>query len=123
MKAGAVAAAAPAFGPAIVTIFGVNVPIVALGLSVVGLLLARFIAPPPLRKLSLWQERALTALLLILLFMLVTGQFGDGKPLGAGMAVMLGIGLGFSGLLIIEFFGERGVAAFKALFNIRDRQQ
>ncbi len=122
MKTAAVAVAAPAIGPAIITVFGVHVPVLALALSVAGLLLARYIAPPPLRKLTLWQERALTALLIILLFMVVTGQFGNGEPLGAGMAVMLGIGLGFSGLLIIEFFGERGIAAFKALFNIRDRQ-
>ncbi|MCP3731998.1 hypothetical protein M9978_16355 [Sphingomonas sp. MG17] len=125
MKDGGVAVAAvaaPTIGPAIVTIAGVDVPIMALALSVAGLLLARFIAPPPLRKLSLWQERALTALLVILLFMVVTGQFGDGKPLGAGMAVMMGIGLGFSGLMIVELFGDRALAALKVLFGVRDKQ-
>ena len=123
VKTGAVAAAAPTFGPAIISFAGIDIPVMALGLSVAGLLLARFIAPPPLRKLSPRQEGALTALLLILLFMTVTGQFGDGKPMGAGMAVMVGIGLGFSGLLVIEFFGERALEAVKVLFNFRDRDR
>lgn len=115
MKSAAGAVAAPAIGPAIVTLFGVEVPVLAVALSLAGLLLARFIAPPPLRKLTQWQERALTLLLMILLFLIVTGQFGDGKPLGAGMAVIWGVGLGFSGLMVIEFFGGRVVAMLKAL--------
>lgn len=110
-----VAVAAPTFGPAIVTLFGVDVPVVGLALSVGGLLLARMIAPPPLRKLNLRQETALTSLLLIVLFLIVTGQmFGGGKPLGAGMAVIWGIGLGFSGLLAIEVFGDRVMAMVRA---------
>ncbi len=115
VKSAAGAIAAPAIGPAIVSLFGVEVPVLAVALSIAGLLLARFIAPPPLRKLTQWQERALTLLLMILLFLIVTGQFGDGRPLGAGMAVIWGVGLGFSGLMVIEFFGGRVVAMLKAL--------
>lgn len=114
MKAASAAVAAPAFGPAIVTLFGVDMPVLALGLSILGLLLARMIAPPPLRKLNRKQEAALTVLLLIILFLIVTGQlFGD-KPLTAGMAVMWGVGLGFSGLFAIEMFGNRILAMIKA---------
>lgn len=121
MKPAAVAVVAPAFGPAVVTLFGVDIPIVGLALSVCGLLLARMIAPPPLRKLNRRQEAALTILLLIVLFLIVTGQlFGGGKPLGAGLAVIWGVGLGFSGLLTIEFFGDRCVAAVKALLGKED---
>jgi hypothetical protein len=108
------AVAAPAFGPAVVTVFGVDVPPFALALSIVGLLLARAIAPPAARSLTKGQEIALTLLLLILLFLIVTGQLFGNEPLGAGMAVVWGVGLGFSGLLAIEFFGERCVAAIKA---------
>lgn len=117
MKAGLAAVAAPTIGPAVVTLFGIDVPVLALGLSVGGLILARFIAPPPLRRLSVWQERALTALLLIILFLIVTGQFPGfgGKPLGAGMAVIWGVGLGISGLLVVELFGERVMAALRAI--------
>jgi hypothetical protein len=115
----AAAVAAPAFGPAVVTLFGIDVPVLALALSVAGLVLARFIAPPPLRRLTGWQEAALTLLLLIVLFLVVTGQFPGlgGKPLGAGMAVIWGVGLGFSGLLVIEFFGKRVVAMLKAMLE------
>lgn len=117
VKLAGAAVAAPTFGPAIITAFGIDIPIVALVLSVIGLVLARFIAPPPLRKLTFNQEVALTALLLIILFLIVTGEFpivGAGRPIGAGMAVMWGIGLGFSGMLAIEFFGNRAVAMLKA---------
>ncbi len=117
------ALAAPSVGPAVVTLFGTDVPILALGLSVAGLVLARVIAPPPLRKLTRVQEFALTLLLLVVLFLIVTGQlFGGGEPLEAGMATVWGIGLGFSGLLAIEFFGQRVMAMLNALFG-HDRRQ
>lgn len=105
----------PTFGPAMVTLFGVDVPIIGFGLSMLGLVLARMIAPPPLRKLSRRQEWALTILLIILLFLIVTGElFGTGRPLHSGLAVIWGVGLGFSGLLAIEMFGERVIGMIKA---------
>lgn len=110
-------AAAPSVGPAIITIFGTDVPILALILSVAGLMLARVIAPPPLRKLTRLQEAALTTLLIVVLFLIVTGQLGGGEPLEAGMATVWGIGLGFSGLLAIEFFGQRVMAMLHAIFG------
>jgi hypothetical protein len=119
----ATALAAPSVGPAIITLFGTNVPVLALGLSVAGLVLARVIAPPPLRKLTRLQEVALTLLLLVVLFLIVTGKlFGGGEPLEAGMATVWGIGLGFSGLLAIEFFGQRVMAMMNALFG-HDKNQ
>lgn len=131
MKGSAVTAlAAPSVGPAVVTLFGTDVPVLALMLSVAGLILARVIAPPPLRKLSRVQEVVLTLLLLIVLFLVVAGELSlcsfksllidtscPSVPLGPGMATVWGIGLGFSGLLAIEFFGERFMAAFRALFG------
>jgi hypothetical protein len=119
MKLTAVPAlAAPSVGPAVITLFGTDVPVLALGLSVAGLILARVIAPPPLRKLSRLQEWSLTLLLLVILFLIVTGKlFGSGKPLEAGMATVWGIGLGFSGILAIEFFGQRVMAMMNALLG------
>jgi hypothetical protein len=112
-----VAIIAPSLGPAIVTIFGIDVPVMALCLSVAGLVLARVIAPPPLRKLSVVQEVCLTLLLLVILFLIVTGELGGDGPLGAGMATVWGIGLGFSGLLAVEFFAERIRAMIGALIG------
>jgi hypothetical protein len=111
-----VAVTAPSFGPAIVQVFGVDIPILALGLSMVGLFLARTIAPPPARKLTPGQEVSLTAILALILFLIVTGSL-TGEPLGVGMAVVWSIGLGFSGILVIEFFGERTMAALRALLG------
>lgn len=112
----AVALSAPSLGPAVVTLFGTDVPVLALVLSCAGLLLARVIAPPPLRKLSRSQHLALTVLLLIVLFLIVTGSFTE-EPLEPGMAAIWGIGLGFSGLVAVEFFAERVVAMLKAMFG------
>ncbi len=112
-----VAVVAPSIGPAIVTVFGTDVPILALALSVAGLLLARVIAPPPLRKLTRMQEAALTLLLVVFVFLIVTGKLGSGEPLEAGMATVWGVGLGFSGLLVIEFFGARVMAMMRAMFG------
>jgi hypothetical protein len=112
-----VAVAAPSIGPAIVTVFGIHVPVMALALSVAGLILARVVAPPPLRKLTIVQEVCLTLLLLVVLFLIVTGEIGSGSPLGPGFAAVWGIGLGFSGLLVIEFFGDRVIGMLRVMFG------
>jgi hypothetical protein len=122
----AVMIAAPSVGPAIITIFGTQIPILALGLSIASLLLARWVAPPPLRKLTREQQVALTLLLLIFLFLAVTGEMpivGTGKPLGVGMAVVWGAGLGFSGLFAVEIMGERVRSMLRAAFNIKPEDE
>lgn len=123
---GAVMIAAPSFGPALITIFGTETPVLALGLSIAALLLARWIAPPPLRKLTRTQQVALTMLLVIFLFLAVTGNMpliGGGKPMGVGMAVVWGAGLGFSGLFAVEIMGERVRAMLRAAFNVRPEDE
>lgn len=109
-------AVTPSLVPPIVIIAGIDVPIMALGVSVLGLLLARSIAPASRRKLSKTQERCLTALLILILFLIITGQIG-GKQLGAGIGFVWGIGLGMSGLLVVEFFGQRVIAMLYAMFG------
>lgn len=100
-------ASGPSFGPAIVTFFGVDVPVVAFALSLVALLVARQVAAPnPTRKLTPRQEFFLTVALVIILFLVVTGQLFYGEPLGPGWAVVWGIGLGMTGLLILELFAD-----------------
>ncbi len=122
---GATAAAiiAPSFGPAVVTLFGQEVPVLATSLSVLALLLARWIAPPPLRQLAPFEQVALTLLLIILLFVAVTGNLpgiGEGKPMGVGMAVVWGVGLGLSGLMVVEIMGDHVRAKLRALFGGQD---
>lgn len=106
----------PSFGPAIVTFFGLDIPVMAFGLSVMGLMLARSIAPASRRKLTKNQERCLTGLLGLVLLMVVSGQIG-GKVLGPGMGMVWGIGLGISGLLVVEFFGDYVMTLLYAIFN------
>lgn len=126
MKSPTIAIAAPSIGPAVVTAFGIDIPILALTLSMAALVLARWIAPPPLRRLSKKEEAALTMLLLIFLFLAVTGQvplIGNGQPLGPGMAVVWGAGLGFSGLLVVELMGDRVMALLRAAFNVTPKDK
>lgn len=107
----------PTIGPALITLFGLDVPVLSFGLSLAGLMLARFLAPAPSRRrLNRRQEAALTVLLSILLLLLVSGRFGGGM-MGEGIAVVWGIGLGFSGLLVIETIGSRILAAIQALLS------
>lgn len=115
----ALTAAAPTYGPSVLVIFGLHVPIASLVLSLCGLLLARIIAPKPVRKLTRKQEMALTALLVIVLFVAVAGEIPllSPEPLGVGMAVVWGLGLGTSGLLAIEFFSKRFMNMLKALWG------
>lgn len=103
-----------------VTIFGLDIPVAAWGMSCAGLLLARAIAPPPLRKLNRCQHLALTLLLLLVLTLIVTGAF-TGQKLDPGLAVVWGVGLGFSGLVAVEFFGQRVLAMMSAMFGATER--
>lgn len=117
---GPVVVLAPSFGPAVVSLFGVEVPVLALGLSIAALLLARWIAPPPLRLLAKREQWMLTALLLIFLFLGVTGHLplvAQEKPMGPGMAVVFGTGLGFSGLFVVEMAEKRVRAMIEAAFG------
>jgi hypothetical protein len=109
-KFSAAGMSAPAIGPAIVTILGENIPLMAMGLSLAGVVLARFIAPPAKRVLTRAQAWALTLLLCLIDFAAVLTL----QP-GSGMAVVYGVGLGFSGMLTIEFFGRRVSHVLKAL--------
>lgn len=103
------------------TAFGIDIPVLALALSMTALVLARWVAPPPLRKLSKKEEVALTMLLIIFLFLAVTGHMpliGNEKPLGPGMAVVWGAGLGFSGLLVVELMGDKVMAILRVAFGL-----
>lgn len=117
---------APTIGPAVVTFMGIDVPVLALFLSIGALLLSRYIAPPALEKMRHEQEWALTALLVLILFLAVTGQLplvGRGEPMGVGMAVVWGIGLGFSGLLVVRLIRERVIAMLKAAIGSTENEK
>ena len=114
--AGGVTVAAPSIGPAIVTVFGLDIPILPAVLAIAGLLLARMIAKPPQRKLSTMQEAAVTILLAIFLILLVSGSFGL-DPVGEGPAFGWGVGIGLSGLTFLELFGDRFLRYAKHVLN------
>lgn len=119
----AAAISAPSVGPTILVVFGLKLPIAALALSLVGLLLARYIKPRSASHLTPGQERALTFLLALILVIIVAGEFpmlGDGEPLGVGMATAWGIGLGTSGILAVDLIGSRIMRGIRAAFGEPD---
>lgn len=104
------------YGPAEVTLFGVTLPILPLALSLLGLVLVRMIAPPPTRKLTFRQDMALTGLLGLILIAIVSGAFSD-RPLGVGMALVWAIGLGFSGMIVVEVAAKRIQTLWRVLIG------
>lgn len=102
--------AAPSIGPAIVTVFGEAIPLMAMSLSIAGLVLARMVAPPSKGPTTKGRAVALTTLLCVIDVAAVLTL----KP-GPGMAVAAGVGLGFSGILAVQFFGDRVKAVLSAM--------
>ena len=108
----AAAVSAPSFGPSIVTLFGTDVPVLALCTSLAGVVLARIVSPASLRRLSWIQHIALTLLLLLMMFALVAGF-----QLGVGMATVMGVGLGLSGMVAVEMVADRALASLSLVLD------
>lgn len=89
-------AIAASAGPVVVNVLGYDVPVLSAGLSVVGVVLATVIAPPP--ALSMVRRVALTILLVLLMLALVISD-PSRSPI---MSTCWAIGIGYTGLPIIE---------------------
>jgi peptidoglycan/LPS O-acetylase OafA/YrhL len=123
LKPGLTVAVVPAIGPAVVTLWGHDIPVMSMVLSFSGLMLARLLSPPRVPKLRRTQEVALTGLLLLILFVIISGSLlPDNKPLEPGWAVLWAIGLGFSGLAAVEFINDRIRGMMGVLFSDRRDQ-
>lgn len=108
----------PSLGPPILVFVGLQIPVAAMLISLIALWLSRYISPSHARRLTIWQERALTALLSILLIVIVSGNapfVGDGQPLEIGTAVAWGMGLGWSGMVVFDIIGARIMNGLRAM--------
>lgn len=90
-------------GPVAINLLGYDVPILAALLSVVGVILASIIAPPPPRPLTMVQRIALTALLCILMLGLVVSDPERSLLLTTCWAA----GIGYTGLPLINEIQRR----------------
>lgn len=93
-------AVAATTGPMTVDLLGYQLPLLSAGLSVLGVVLATVISPPP--ALSMLQRVALTALLVVLMLALVISDPAR-SPI---MSTCWAIGIGYTGLPIIEAIGR-----------------
>lgn len=102
-----VPATIPAWGPPAVELFGVNIPIASMFLSMVGLGMARGVSAA--REGKTPGGRYLTGVLMLILFALVVER----QP-GPGVAIAWGIGVGASGIVLYDLLRDRIIAIFKA---------
>lgn len=101
MKPYAIYIAAASAGPVTIDVLGYDLPVLSAIISVLGVVLASMIAPPP--PLSLVKKIALTALLVILMLALVISDPTRSPLLSTAWA----IGIGYTGLPIIQAISDR----------------
>lgn len=95
----------PVWGPPAVELFGVNIPIASMVLSMVGLAMARGVSRA--REGSKTGDRYLTGVLVMILVALVIER----QP-GPGVAIAWGIGVGGSGIVLYDVLRNRAISMF-----------
>ena len=100
--------------PPVINAFGIEIPVAATAMGMLSLVLVRYVKPTVPSdnsdtSVTPMQNRAVTGVLAILLFVIIAGEvpFIETDPLGLGMAVIWGIGLGTCGMLAIDLIGEK----------------
>jgi len=108
-------ATVPAFGPAEIIVFGEAVPVLPALFGLIGLLMARRVAPASDAgaRLGRTGNAALTALLALGVLALVIN--GQRQPL---VALGWSIGLGYSGLAFIELVAAGALTLARSLIRI-----
>lgn len=101
MKPYLIYAAAAAVGPVTIDVLGYDLPVLSAIISVLGVVLASMIAPPP--PFSWPKKIALTALLVLLMLALVISDPTRSPLLSTAWA----IGIGYTGLPIIQAISDR----------------
>ena len=100
----------PSYGPESVMVFGQNVPLASMVLSILGLVMARLVAAQTDKVKG--GHRWLTPLLVIILVALVI----DRQP-GPSMATAYGVGIGSSGIVLINLLGDKIQKLFASMFG------
>lgn len=95
----------PAWGPPAVELFGINIPIASMVLSMIGLAMARGVSAA--REGPSPGGRYLTGVLVLILFALVVER----QP-GPGVAIAWGIGVGASGIILFDLLRDRILSVF-----------
>jgi hypothetical protein len=106
--------AAPAVGPPLVIAFGYEVPVLSAIFGLIGVVLARRVAPASVAgaKLGPGGNAALTALLALgVLALIVTGEK---RPI---VALGWSVGLGYSGIAFIEMVARAVVGGSKLILD------
>lgn len=100
----------PVWGPPAIELYGVNIPIASMALSMIGLAMARGVSAA--REGPTPGGRYLTGVLVMILFGLVVEQ----QP-GPGVAIAWGLGVGGSGIVLFDLMRDRFIAWFKTVLD------
>lgn len=101
----------PASGLVLLSIDGVDLPIVQLVLAIAGVLMARPLAPRGVPPLSLGKSLLVTAIMMIV----ASAWAFDARP-SVLFTFVVSIGLGFSGYSLIELAGAELLDTVKTFF-------
>lgn len=118
MKPTGEAAAVMIWSQVVAVLHGVPDGLVSLGVGLWGVVLARWVfvnrENRRLPRRQTWRETAP----LTLTAMLITGVVVHDRDLGLSAAAFTGLGVGWSAVLLLDLFGERITAAFRAGFAV-----
>lgn len=96
-------AAVPAWGPPVIELFGADIPIASMALSLLGLAMARgWSAAREAKSPGGWYLTGTLAMITI-------GVVIERQP-GPGVAIALGVGIGASGIVAVDLMRDRFLA-------------
>lgn len=108
------AAPVPAFGPTEIVVFGATVPVWSALFGLMGVLLARRVAPPTPAEERLGRQGRIALTILLAIGVLALIIAGEKRPI---VALAWSVGLGYSGLAFIQLVSTSVVAAAKLIMD------
>jgi hypothetical protein len=107
-------------GPLLIDVAGYNIPALSMlmGLTSVVLVRIMFMARDFKNDLAFWYYNvSLTLLLIFIAFAIIAD-----RQLGPGMAVMVGTGIGGSGMVLVDILKDKVENMFSVLFGKGDKE-
>jgi predicted small integral membrane protein len=105
-------------GPLLIDVLGVSIPALSMLMGLLAVLLVRvmLMAKEVRSDKGFWYYNiSLTILMAFIAFAIIAD-----KQLGPGMAVMVGTGVGASGMVLVDILKDRVENAFKVLIGRKD---
>lgn len=102
-------------GPLLISILGVQAPALSLFVGLVSVILIRvmLVATEPITTKGWWfYNISLTLILSLIVFTIILD-----RQLGPGLSLIIGVGVGASGVVIIELFKQKATRFFEGMMR------